>query len=105
MIIKINVPRTLPVRFHKLSIPRRPLVLCVSGQHGLQTHAHAFDVLHGRPAGGAEEVETDYAVAVDVGVHGDVAGWGDGEDECYFWWLCWRKGRQSMCEVGDGGGV
>ena len=54
-------------------------VLGVARQHALNRHADAFDALDGRPACRAEEVETDDAVGVDVGVNGDrasaIVGW------------------------------
>lgn len=57
----------------------------------MDTHADAFNRLHRRPAGRAEEVEADDAVAIDVGVHGD-GPWGIGctgeFDKLDFWWFC-----------------
>lgn len=83
MILKPDIPRPLRVQPHKVVVPGRPLVLRVARQHALQAHAHALDVLHGRPAGRAEQIETDDAVAVDVRVDGDFADdgravWGRG---------------------------
>ena len=62
----------------KLIVALRPLVLRVASQHTLNTHADALDALHGAPARGAEEIQTDDAVGVDVWVDGDGAGGGRG---------------------------
>jgi len=48
-------------------------VLRVPGKHALDTHAYALNALDGTPSvSTAEEVQTDYAVRVDVWVHWDV---------------------------------
>lgn len=78
MILKPYIPRPLRVQPHEILVPRGALVLRVARQHALQAHAHALDVLHGRPAGRAEQVEADDAVAVDVRVDGDFADEGRG---------------------------
>lgn len=52
----------------KVLVTRRSLVLGVPGQHALDAHAHAFHALHRRPAVRAEEIQTDDAVGVDVGM-------------------------------------
>jgi len=83
MIVKINISRSSPIIGHELLIPLRPLILRVPRQHALQTHAYALYVLDGRPALLAEEVETDYAVRVDVRVDGYWAV--RAEVEGYFW--------------------
>ena len=86
LIVKPYIPRPLRVPPHKVLVTRRPLVLTVPRQHALDAHAHALDVLHGAPAGAAEQVEADDAVGVDVRVHGDFAV---GErDEGYFGGFC-----------------
>lgn len=94
VIVEINVPRPPPVRRHKLLIALGSRVDRVPAEHALQAHAYALDVLHGRPALLAEEVEADDAVGVDVRVHWDAAilgggggdrGWRGGE--CDFWWF------------------
>lgn len=77
LIDKRNITDPATIIRHELTIPRRPLVPRVRRQHTLYAHADALDRLHGRPAGRAEQVETDDAVAVDVGVHWDWA-WGVG---------------------------
>jgi hypothetical protein len=129
MILKPYIPRPLRVQPHKILVPRGPLVLRVARQHALQAHAYALDVLHGRPAGRAEEVETDDAVAVDVGVDGDFAdegggvwgrgggggevgggrGGGDVQEDDFggFWWwgwglACWGGGRDGWGRRTDG---
>lgn len=86
LIEKPDVPRPQRVPPHEILIPRRSLVLAVAGQHALDAHAHALDVLDGAPAGAAEEVEADDAVGVDVRVHGDFAVVAD--DEGYFGGFC-----------------
>jgi hypothetical protein len=58
----------------KILVTRRSLVLGVSRQHALDAHADALDALHGGPAVGAEEVQTDDAVGVDMWVDGYGAG-------------------------------
>lgn len=73
MINKTDIPRPLGIMPHKLLIPFRPFVLRVSRQHALDTHAYALHILHRAPAGGAEKVEADDAVGVDVWVNGDGA--------------------------------
>ncbi len=73
VIIEMNIPRTLQVAPHKLFIPRRTFVLVVARQHALDAHAYALDVLHGAPALIAQQVQTDDAVGVDMGVHRDGA--------------------------------
>lgn len=78
MINKIDIPRPLGVMPHELLVPFRPLVLRVPRQHALDTHAHALHILHRAPAGGAEEVEADDAVGVDVWVDRDGAVWWGG---------------------------
>ena len=77
-IAKPDIPRSLRIPLYKLLVPRRTLILGISRQHTLQTHGHALDVLDGTPAGGAEEIEADDAVGVDVRVDGDFAGRGCG---------------------------
>ena len=48
-------------------------VLRIPGKHALDTHAYALNALDGTPSvSTAEEVQTDYAVRVDVRVHWDV---------------------------------
>jgi hypothetical protein len=106
MIIKIDIPRPSPIICHKLLVSFWPLIFRVPRQHALQTHAYTLYVLDGQPPLSAEEVETDYAVRVDVWVHGY---WAVGaEDEGYFWgfwyvvslgWDWWGRGRGD-CEEG-----
>lgn len=66
VVVKVNVAWPLPIAPYKLIITWRSLVLRVAGQHALNTHADCFHVLHRAPALGAEQVETDDAVGVDV---------------------------------------
>ena len=73
MIIKPNIPRSLRVPPTEILVPLGSLVLIVARQHALDAHAYTLDVLHGAPALGAEQVEADDAVGVNVGVHRDDA--------------------------------
>jgi hypothetical protein len=88
MVIKINIPWSSSIIRNETLVSFWSLVLGVSGEHGLQGHAYAFYVLDGRPALCSEEVEADYAVGIDVWVHGNGAGRVGGEGECYFRWFC-----------------
>jgi hypothetical protein len=51
----------------------------------LYAHANTLNVLDGTPALLTEEIETDYAIGIDVWVHGD--GTIGGVDKGYFWWF------------------
>lgn len=66
---KVNVSGSQTVASHKLLVSRWSLVLNVAGQHALQAHADALDVLDWTPALVAEEIEADDAIRVDVGVY------------------------------------
>ena len=91
MIVEVNVPRPSSIVRHKLLVALGSLVPAIPRQHALQGHADALHVLDWGPALGAEEIQTDYAVAVDVWVHGD---WSVGEqDEGYFWGFCGKAVR------------
>ncbi len=61
-------------------------VEAVRGEHALEADGYAFDVLDGGPALGAEEIEADYTVGVDVRVHGDWTVGGLHKRD--FWRLC-----------------
>lgn len=108
MINKANIPRALRITPHKRLIPLRPLVLCVAREHALDTHAHAFDILHRAPACGAEQIEADDAVGVDVRVDWDVADGGGGRvGGCAAIGLWDRRGGRGGvggCERGAGRG-
>jgi len=81
IIIEPHIPRPLPTPHHIL-VPDGALVLRVPRQHALHAHADALHVLDGAPAGAAEQVEADDAVAVDVRVHGDgPRGLGAGDED------------------------
>lgn len=69
MVVEVDVPRSQPVASHKLLVSGGALILDVAGQHALQAHAYALNVLDGTPALMTEEIETDDAVRVDVGVY------------------------------------
>jgi hypothetical protein len=65
---KVDVPRSLRVVLDKVLVTRRPLLLCVAGEHALQADTHALHIVNRAPALFVEEVETDDAVGVDVRV-------------------------------------
>jgi len=46
-IYEANVPWPLRIPPHKIFITWRSLVLGVAGQHTLETHAHALNILNG----------------------------------------------------------
>ena len=94
IILKPNIPRPPLITRHKLLIPRGPFILGIRRQHALDAHADTLDRLHGRPAGTAEQVETDDAVAVDVRVDGDREG------GCFWGGVCWEG---VGCELDFGG--
>lgn len=71
MVVEVDIAGSLAVGPNEVSIARRPLVLRVAGQHALEAHAHALDVLDGAPALRAEQVKTYDAIRVDMGVNGD----------------------------------
>lgn len=71
MIIEVNVSRSQSVAFDELVVPRRSFVFLVASQHALYAHADALNVLHGTPALAAEQVQANYAIRVDVRVHGN----------------------------------
>lgn len=64
-------------------------ILGVTGQHGLDRHAHRFHALDGRPTvAGGEKVKADDAVGIDVRVHG------------YFWLRVIHLSHESRAEIG-----
>lgn len=65
---KVDVPRSLRVVLDKVLVARRPLLLCVAGEHALQADTHALHVVNRAPALFVEKVEADNAVGVDVRV-------------------------------------
>lgn len=69
VIVEIDVPRPQSIAPDEFLVPGRALVFGVARQHALQGHAHALNVLHRAPSLLAQEVETDDAVRVDVGVY------------------------------------
>ena len=85
MVVKVDVTGPLAVGSDKVGIARRPLILCIAGQHALQTHADTLDVLNRAPALRPEQVEANNAIGVDMRVHRDRP---IGELEKHdFWWL------------------
>lgn len=70
VIVKLDVLRPCLVRADKVGVAFGPVVLCVAREHALDAHTYALDILYGAPARGAQEVQADDAVGVDVRVHG-----------------------------------
>jgi hypothetical protein len=54
---------------HELGISLRSLILCVACEHALDGHTDTLHALDRRPPC-AEQVETNYAVRIDVRVNG-----------------------------------
>ncbi len=94
LIHETDVSGSLRVPPHKILVPWRPLILGVSCQHALDTHAHTCDILHRAPSLRAEQVQADDAVGVDVWVDGDGAV--GGCHEGYFGSFC--KGGDETLE-------
>lgn len=82
---KLDIPRPGAIGPDKIGVTRRTLGDRVAGEHALDAETDALDVLDGGPGGGGEEVETDYAVGVDMGVDGDGTRGVLEEEEDYFW--------------------
>lgn len=74
LIDKIDVADATAVGGDKLFVTGRSFVAAVGGKHALEAHADALDCLDWGPAGGAQEIKADDAIAVDVGVHRNRAG-------------------------------
>jgi len=71
MKVEVDVSRASPVVPHEFCVARRPLVLGIARQHALQAYAYALYVVYRAPGCSVEKVKTDYAIRVDVRVHGD----------------------------------
>jgi hypothetical protein len=69
VVVEVDVPRSQSVALHELLVSGWSLILHVAGQHALQAHADALDVLDRAPALVTEEIETDDSVRIDVGVY------------------------------------
>lgn len=65
---EVDVSRPLSVGPHKVPIIWWPLVLVVAGEHALQAHTYALHIVHWRPALLVQQIQTYYAVRVDVRV-------------------------------------
>ena len=78
---KIHIPGPESIRPNELIIALGPLGLLITDQHALNTQTRALDILHGTPALTRQQVETDYAVAVDMRMEGDGARGRGGADE------------------------
>lgn len=71
-----DVAGPLCVPAYEFFVAGGSFVLGVARQHALDAHADALDVLDWAPALGAEQIEADDAIGVDVGVDGDgPLGW------------------------------
>lgn len=66
-----DISGPLGVSTDKFLVTGGTLVLGVACQHALDAHADALDVVDGAPALGAEQIEADDAVGVNVRVDGD----------------------------------
>ncbi len=93
VVVKVNIARPLPVVAHKVSVAWRPLVLRVAGQHALEAHAHALDVLHGAPSLRTQQIEADDAIRVYVRMDRDRPVGQLEEDD--LWRLCTSVSRWS----------
>lgn len=69
MIVEVDISWPQSVASNELVISRWSFVLLVASQHALYAHTHALDVLHWTPALTAEQIETNDAVRIDVGMH------------------------------------
>lgn len=66
-----DISGPLGVSADKLLVAGGAFILGVPREHALDAHADALDVLDGAPALGAEQVEADDAIGVDVRVDRD----------------------------------
>lgn len=66
-----DISGPLRVSADKLLVAGGTLVLGVARQHALDAHADALNIVDGAPALGAQQIETDDAVGVDVRVDGN----------------------------------
>jgi hypothetical protein len=71
MVIELHVPWAQPVAPYKLFVPGRALVLCISSEHALDTHADALHVLNWTPTLSTEEIQADDAICIDMRMHGN----------------------------------
>lgn len=69
VVVEIDVPRPQSVAPDEFLVSGRALILGVARQHALQGHAHALNILHWAPSLLTQQVQTDDAVRVDVGVY------------------------------------
>lgn len=56
LVYEANVSRPLRIPAHKFVVAWWSLVLSITSQHALKTHAHALNVLNGRPALSSEQI-------------------------------------------------
>jgi hypothetical protein len=68
---EVDVSRPLRVVPYEALVARRSLVLCIAGQHALQTDTHALYVMYRRPPLTVKQIETYNAIRVDVRMHRD----------------------------------
>lgn len=71
MVIELHVPRAQAVASDELFVSGRALILCITSEHTLDTHADALYVLYGTPTLSTKQVQTYDAIRVDVRMHGD----------------------------------
>jgi hypothetical protein len=89
VVIEVNVSWPKPIAPDEFLISRRPLILGITRQHTLYAHADALDALNWAPSLLAEQVETNDAVGVDMGMHRDRSV---GKlNEGYLRWFCGRQ--------------
>lgn len=56
LVDEANIPRSLRIPLYEFIIAWRSLVSGITGQHTLKTHAHALNILNGRPALSSEQI-------------------------------------------------
>jgi hypothetical protein len=69
MKVPVDIPRPTSITPNKCLVPWRSFILRVAGKHALQADAYTFDIVNRRPCSFVKEVETYYAVGVDVRVY------------------------------------
>jgi hypothetical protein len=69
MIIELHVPRAQAVASDELFVPGRALVLCITSEHALDTHADALYVLNRAPTLSTKEIQADETIRVDMRMH------------------------------------
>jgi hypothetical protein len=88
LIDEVDITDATAVGGNELLVTGGSLIAIVGGKHALKAHADALNCLHWGPAGGAQEIKADNAIAVDMGMHWDCAGCASGVrtlDELDLW--------------------